>query len=452
MKHILLLGALILINSFFVSCKKLIDIDPPKNKLSQETLFQSDDLATSVVTGIYSRMAISQGSGSIHHLCGLSADEFINYNVGFAEFYKNKITTISSSNTSLYSNCYSLIYSANALLEGLEGPNKVSQSIKKQLQGEALFIRAFHYFYLVNLYGPVPIQLITDYNVTRKEPRSSVDLVYKQIITDLKSSETLLTDTYITTDRVRPNLSTVDALLARVYLYTKDWANAEKYASLVISKSKLYNLEDPDKVFLKNSNEAIWQLFPPVNGNTEEGNFFILSSIPYNVSLSKDFMLQTFEINDKRKTNWTNSYTEGTETFFYPFKYKLQYTTAVTEYSMVLRLAEQFLIRAEARTQQDKLSNAIDDIDRIRSRAGLTLLRDNNPTISKADLLILIQKERKAEFFSEWGHRWFDLKRTNQINLVLSPIKINWKSTDALYPIPFEETTRNQNVKQNDGY
>lgn len=453
MKHKILLIAILSIAFSHISCKKLVDIDAPKDKIAQETLFENDDLATTAITGIYSRMASLQGAGSIHHLCGMSADELKNYDLRSPEFYENQLTPINSSNNSLYLNYYSFIYSTNAVLEGLATSKNLTPTVNTQLKGEALFTRAFCYFYLVNLYGPVPLQLVTDYRITRKTTRTAVAEVYQQIISDLKTAEGLLTDKYVTSERVRPNLPAVQALLARTYLYLQDWSNAEKYSTLVIGKSNLYSLPVLDNVFLKNSSEAIWQLFPPVNANTAEGLFFNLINTPASISLSSDFQAnKVFEQNDRRSVSWVKSLTNTTGTYYYPSKYKIRSSTTITEYSMILRLAEQFLIRAEARAQQNNLSGSVDDLDKIRERAGLVPVRISNPSINEADLLADIQKERRVELFTEWGHRWFDLKRTGQATTVLQSLKSKWQITDILYPIPYDETSRNPNIKQNEGY
>lgn len=460
MKQNIIILIIFLIGSLTeLSCQKLIQVDPPKDTLIQKTIFQNNDIATSAVTGIYRNMAsvgFSSGNNtSITSICGLTADELNSHSTNLTEFYENQIVSSNTNvSTSLYFAPYQNIYTANTILEGLEAPNEITPPVKSQLQGEALFIRAFTYFYLVNMFGPVPLQLSSDYRITNIAPRVPVTLVYQQIIDDLKSAEGLLKDPYVTTERVRPNLAAVQALMARVYLFMKDWENAEKYASLVINKTNLYNLVDLDAVFLKNSKEAIWQLMPSaVSGNSNEGSLFILIATPINVSLNSGFALNGFEPNDNRKIAWVKSFTNATGTYYFPYKYKARTPTPVTEYSMVMRLAEQFLIRAEARTQQNNnLNGAIDDLDMIRKRAGIALIKTTNPNISPQDLLIAIQRERKVELFAEWGHRWFDLKRTETAEAVLKPIKPKWQSTDILFPIPQAEITANHNITQNDGY
>ncbi len=120
------------------------------------------------------------------------------------------------------------------------------------------------------------------------------------------------------------------------------------------------------------------------------------------------------KLDDKRLANWTGfrKLSSGA-TVYFPYKYKVRTNTsgALTEYSMVMRLAEQFLIRAEARIQQDKLDDGRADLDSVRIRAGLLPLPVN---LDKDALLLAVEQERKVELFVEWGHRWFDLKRTGR--------------------------------------
>ncbi len=115
----------------------------------------------------------------------------------------------------------------------------------------------------------------------------------------------------------------------------------------------------------------------------------------------------------------------------------------------MLRLAEQFLIRAEARAKTHNIMGAITDVNAIRRRAGL---RELPATLGETDLIAAIAQERRIELFAEWGHRWMDLKRTDKIDDVLKPIKPQWRNTQKFYPIPLLELTTNPNLTQNPGY
>ena len=154
------------------------------------------------------------------------------------------------------------------------------------------------------------------------------------------------------------------------------------------------------------------------------------------------------------KTNWLKTNVVNTPspaiTYYYPFKYKERLATSpVKEYNIVFRLAEQYLIRAEARAQLNNLMAAKNDLNLIRTRANLPAIIVND----KAAIMLAIEHERQIELFAEWGHRWFDLKRTNRSGSVLGPLKgSNWQMSDTLYPLPQVQLDLNVNLHQNPGY
>lgn len=312
-----------------------------------------------------------------------------------------------------------------------------------------LVMRALNFFYLVNLFGDVPMPLQTDYRVTALLPRTPVQDVYNQIVQDLTEAQTLLKPAYPSASRSRPNLWTATALLARVYLYQKNWVQAEAQSTAVIN-SGIYSLAaTPAGVFTATSNETIWQLLRD-NGNTAEGSNFIPSSATTRPTYALTaFLVGAFTTGDTRKSSWVGTSTVSGTPYLYPAKYKVRTTTPITEYYIYLRLAEQYLIRAEARAQQGNISGAQADLNKTRNRAGLA-----NTTASDApSLLLALEKERQVELMFEWGHRWFDLKRTGRIDAVLGTEKpAGWQPTDALYPIPDGQLKANPFLVQNPGY
>ena len=140
----------------------------------------------------------------------------------------------------------------------------------------------------------------------------------------------------------------------------------------------------------------------------------------------------------------------GTITLHYAYKYKANLNeTESLEYSILLRSAELYLIRAEARAHLGEINGAQQDVNSIRNRAGLPNTEAN--TIN--DLLSAILQERRIEFFTEHGHRWFDLKRTGLATETLQDQKLNWQPTDILFPVPESEIEVNPNLlPQNNGY
>ncbi|PWS32205.1 RagB/SusD family nutrient uptake outer membrane protein [Pedobacter paludis] len=461
------------------ACKKFVEVDPPTTKLNTDNVFLQDGTAISVVTGIFSQMsakngAIAGSSGDdITHMClypGLSADELklfssINSTSPLYSYYKNSLTINTLTGTDFWESSYSRIFQINSAIAGLTASNSLTADIKKQLLGESYFLRGLYYFYLTNLYGEVPIALTTDYSITRTLARSPQNLVYAQIKSDLIRAKELLSSNYLagnltttTTDRVRPTKMAAAALLSRVALYTSDYITAENQASEVIANGS-YDTVPLSLVFLKNSKETIWALQPVNSGtgqNTGEGALFNLPpsgpSDIYTVYLNPQ-LIDSFEAGDQRKTQWTNSLTVQGTTYNYAYKYQVgKVNTETVEFPIVLRLSEQYLIRAEARAMQQHFVTAMEDLNVIRRRAGLSGLSSN----STADALSKIIHERQVELFTEWGHRWLDLKRTGKINDVMVQAALakgtTWDPKWALYPIPINDINRDPNLIQNPGY
>jgi hypothetical protein len=380
-------------------------------------------------------------------LASYSSDEEINFSIdSYQEFNDNELTTANPFVLGLWSDMYTVIYKANAILEGLEGSTKITEALRKQLTGEAKFVRSFAYFYLTNLYGDVPLITATNYKTNVEQGRNTRNEVYQLIITDLKDAQALLSAdySYSQEERVRANQSAATTLLARTYLYTSDWINAETEATKVIEKS-LYALEpDLDLVFKKNSAESILQFHTSYVPN-DYFAFTVFDGGPTEGALRDTFVAE-FEPDDQRLLKWVQTIDVNNITYFFPGKYKV--FAEGEEYSTVLRLAELYLIRAEARAQQDNLAEAQDDINVIRNRASL----GNTTATNKEDLLLAIENERKVELFTEHGHRWLDLKRTNRVDDIISSIKGEfWQPTDALYPIPKSQIL-NSSILQNPGY
>jgi starch-binding outer membrane protein, SusD/RagB family len=447
------------------ACKKFVDVGDPKNSIPGSIVYSTDATAKAVMNGIYSKMIsgsgyASGGPNSITLLAGLSADEFRNFQNGspWIIYYTNTLTPLNSA-TNLWSEPYNTIGDVNALIEGLENSNTITDATKKELLGEAKFVRAFCYFYLTNLFGEVPLITSSNYKVNALAANNSKNEIYSNILSDLKDAQTLLAPDYSFGGgkRVVPNQSAATALLARVYLFLGDWPNAEAQATIVINNPLFQLLPNLSSVFLGNSSEAIWQLMPTSSNtnNTNEGGMFIPASgsNPTFVSLSS-FLLTAFESGDNRRLKWVDSTKVNGSYIYYPGKYKVKGgASSLTEYSMVLRLAEQYLIRAEAKAQQNNIFGAQSDLNMIRLRAGLA----NTAANDKSSLLAAILHERQVELFTEWGHRWLDLKRTNTVDAVMSTITpqkggVTWQSFQQLYPIPQSEILNDPNLHQNSGY
>ena len=462
-------------------CKKFVEINPPATEITGATVYSNNVSAAAAMTGIYDVMEgspynLSDGFSSISLSVGLEADELTNYsstNLNNQQFYANALTSSSSGSSNYYfwTELYQDIYYANAVLEGLNNSAAVTDSIKNQLIGEAEFMRAFLHFYATNLYGDVPLVTTTNYQENNALSRTPQAQVYQQIIADLTDAQGKLPGNFVnyqglaSTQRIRPNQGAATAMLARVYLYLGKYDSAAMEASALINNVALYSLDTLNGVFLANSTEAIWQLEPVQPGvNTWDAEAFVLTSNPGttqgNVALSPN-LENSFEPNDQRFNDWVGIFVDpsSNDTFYFPNKYKVYLQNEpVTEYNMVLRLGEQYLIRAEAEANGagNGISAAIADLNVIRLRAGLPAYSGGTDQTS---VVAAILHERQVELFTEWGHRWFDLRRTKNLNTVMgSPGNVCaekggvWNPDWALMPLPLSEILTNKNLSQNSGY
>jgi len=461
---------------FIVSCKKLVEVPGPTTSMRSANVFSNDATSIAVLTGIYtslSQWGVTYGLPAMSVYPGLSSDEQILYapgsNTSYLPVYQNNLTVANlPGGLDIWTSTYGLIYRCNLAIEGLTNNTALTPAVEQQLMGEAKFTRAFCYFYLVNLYGDVPLVTSTSYTINATLPRTPKDQVYRQMIADLTEAAGVMSDHYVdatlanaSSERVRPIKWAANALLARTYLYTGKYDSAEMQATAVINNTSLYRLTGRDTVFLKNSNEAIWQIQPVnIGQNTSDGLFFILPSSGPNYSSTtylSNHLIDSFETGDQRLVDWVNSVTVPVggvpTTYFYPYKYKVNApNVAVTEYEMVMRLAEQYLIRAEARAQQGHLSDAAADLNVVRARAGL----GNTGASTQPELFAAVQHERQTELFTEWGNRWLDLKRTGKVDAIMTLVTPEkggvWKTTQQFYPVPLTDIKYDPNMVQNPGY
>ncbi|HSZ33172.1 MAG TPA: RagB/SusD family nutrient uptake outer membrane protein, partial [Puia sp.] len=258
-------------------------------------------------------------------------------------------------------------------------------------------------------------------------------------------------------------------MLARVNLYLKKWSAADSAATAVINSGQFSlvplpmvpefppNVNPDSDAFSANSVEAILQ-FETVNVRpwaTAEGDAIEPSRAGgFPGFILENSVINGFESNDLRRSAWVDSIVFNGATYYYPTKYKVWRGASgnITEYYMVLRFAEQYLVRAEAEANGagGGPGSAIADLNIIRTRAGLSPLSDTTGDISSA-----IKQEWRNEFFAEWGHRWLDLKRWGMALSTLDTIPIkgsNINNNQLLYPIPLPEIQDDPNLIQNPGY
>ncbi|KAF2334582.1 RagB/SusD family nutrient uptake outer membrane protein [Flavobacterium nitrogenifigens] len=440
-------------------CSNFTDVDLPSSQLTSGTVFEEKSTANAAMLDVYSKIResgiLTGYTSGISSQLGLYADELQFYGAsgtGLANYYNNSLVATDPQIAVTWNSSYTQIYSANAVIEGLERSKALPADFKQQLKGEALFVRALLHFYLLNLYGPVPYITSTDYKINSNAARMTEMAVYELIEKDLEQSITLLQKEYNGSYRVRPNKATAQTLLARVYLYSEKWEEASNMASTVLNQSDLYVWPTSlDLEFKKESKATIWQLISNVEGaNTYQGNVFIfIQGPPPSMALTEN-LVNAFSSGDLRKTKWLKAVSNGTLTWYHPYKYQEKSNTATSlEYPIVFRMAELNLIRAEARARAGDLIGAKEDLNKTRNLAGL----GDTAAIEPAEIIDAVLTERRLEFFTEFGHRFFDLKRLGRLDQEISPLKPQWKTTNRLLPLPQSELTLNPNLSpQNEGY
>lgn len=451
MKDCIRYSLTLFVSLYMFGCQMFVDVEPPSDQLTTETVYKDDETAKSAMIGLYIEMSQSPSftNGAIARLTALSSDEMVSNSADDLEFQEN---VISSESTQLLEQIwkpgYRYIYFANTILNGLENSNLVTDEVKKRLKGEAKFIRAFAHLNLVTLFGDVPIVNTSDLEANLRVAKSPTTEVYKFVEDELEEAKLLLPETHPYSSqaggRTYPTKWAASALLSRVLLYQGKYARAEEESDIIINATEYFDLIiSLSDVFSKTSTEAIWQLDPVIPGmNTWEASIFLPTDGLPTYSIT-EYLLNSFEPGDKRREVWMDSVQE--QDIFYNSKYTGDESQLHTE----LRLGEIYLIRAEARNYLEKTEAAVADLNQIRERAGLESLHN----MTQADVVNAIERERQAELFGE-GHRWIDLIRWESASKRLKDIPFKkWRDTATRYPVPQSEIAKNKNLlPQNKGY
>lgn len=449
---------IIILSLFVQSCSDFSEVDLPKDQITRDLVFKDEALAKSAMAAVYRSLEesgfLSGSSSGAQSYLSCYVDELTSYATSgsdTSQFFTLTHNQTTGTVLNLWTVSYKQIYYINSVIEGLE-KSDLSADFKEKLTAEALFLRGLIHLYLTETFGDVPYIKTTSYTVNMKVHRDPQNTVYGMISEDLLASLRGLPDTLTKGARVKPTKVAAYAVLSRLAYYQSRWDDAVFYSSKVLSDPG-YGMETSiDKTFLKDSSSAIFQLMPYNNTyNTNEGNFFILRTAPpARVALAAEFVAG-FEAGDLRRSQWVGEIKDSqNNSYNYPFKYKqFNITSATLEYSVILRVEEQYLIRAEAYTRNNQVALAKDDLNKLRARVNLQPLSPN----SSAEMIDAVMKERKYELFTEFGHRFYDLKHHNQLDSVMSAVKSSWKSYFQLLPIPEAELLLNPNLNpQNNGY
>lgn len=440
LKNILLVATLLMT----ASCKKYLQ-ETPNNALPTESAITDAGTARAAIIGAYDRV---QGYyASSYPTLGTITTDNVVFNGTLSEYLQldqNAVPTDNVITVAAYQGIYRAINSANSVIAYVPGVQdaQLTTAERNKILGEAYFIRALGYFDLARGWGGVQLQLkpTTDLSVLTGIKRSTLDQTYDQVLADLTQAEQLLPED--ATTRNRAQKSAARALRARLHLYRRQWALAESYATQVISNTK-YTLVKPYKNFYTapfQTAESVLELAYSVNDRNTYWNLWYPSSAGGQYTLKPSDALVA-KLNNPAIGGSRNSLIAGSGSSVYGVLYNT--TSTSIDPSYLIRIAELYLIRAEARAQQGKLTDAAADLNAVRARADVGA----TTATTQAQLLQAIEDENGIEFAFE-AHRWFDLVRTERAGAVLGLTNRNY----WLFPIPYSDILSDPDVTQNPGY
>lgn len=440
----------------FTACESLIDVKYPTNQLGTPQVFEDVQTANAALANIYSLLRdqslLSGGSfNGVGSRLGSYADELDYYTFdqnGNMDIYQNQVQESNTSISNVWNFSYQQIYYANAVIYGVEQSTALSGNDKNRIKGEALLLRSLLYFYLQQLFGDIPYTTSLDYEYNRAIAKTEDAALLTLLERDVTEAVTLLGDDYRNEERIYPNRKVAQLLLARIYLLQEEWLLGEEVLENIL-QSPLYQYEpDINEVFHKSGKHILWQLKPQNSGDatSEVPFYYFVNSAPPNYALTQD-LVDAFAGNDLRKQEWIAEITVNGQSWYRPDKYKNRQNNT-NEYSIVFRLEEAYFMMAEVLARQNRMDNAIPYLNASRERAGLTPFT----SLPEEEFYNELMAEKRREFFVEFGHRFFDLKRWGRLG-ELSVMKPNWEGYKQVWPLPQSELLMNPNLyPQNSGY
>jgi hypothetical protein len=452
-------------------CKKYLD-QKPENSLTRDEFFKTEADANTAIIGVYDAL----------QACASQFLKWGEYRADLVSFDTDPVYLHSIDNQNAISNwslVYSLIGRANIVIEKVPEIPALDKDFTveegRAIVGEALFLRALSYFYLVRAFKEVPLVLEAPSSdaVNFRVPKSSADSVLSQIEADLITAEKDLPTEYgrLIETKGRATKGAANALLTDVYLWRKKWSEAAAASKKVMDNSQ-YELVDASQWFSifsqKNSKESIFEIqfdaaLSEINTSLQSAGSGLVNNSLYNL----------FKEDNDLVRGLNRTYTESGSRSFW--KYTGLTTDNVPRGSadpnfIVYRLADVMLMRAEALAHlgNAEKAEAAELINQIRDRANLPRYDPLNENTEVKDFMFVILRERAMELAME-GKRWFDLVRIatneNDDNILISRVvasrlvanraQVRSRIIDprAWYlPILKDELARNPKLTQNPYY
>lgn len=478
-KNRLYIMILLALGSF--SCDDFLSLQPDYQINDQSFYENANDFEASIV-GPYANLQDIHNA-SFLYLSELNTDNLIvtlqSPEVSVLECDEVRLTPNNSYVGNIWNLSYNAISRCNNILTRIETA-KISEQLRNQYKGEAHFLRAYNYFNLVRLFGPVQLvkkefrspNEVATFDLARKP----VNDIYNLIIEDLEIADDLLKNVS-TLGKGRASSGAAKALLGKVYLTQKDYGKAAIYLKQIIDDNKYTLISNYASLFAKNNDDLPESIFEIkyLTGSVGEGNSFAQQLIPTLYGgmallpgnqlgggrLSPTTSLQNaYEPGDLRKNASISDSIPLTNGSVYRMLYGKKFVdfTATNVADMnnnftAIRYADVLLMYAEVLNETSKTDDAHLYINQVRRRAGLGDLTG----LSKDEMFLSIEKERRIEFLYE-GHRWFDLVRTGRAVEVLnkyftdSGLSYTVEQNELLMPVPQRERDINPALDQNPGY
>ncbi|UPK71803.1 RagB/SusD family nutrient uptake outer membrane protein [Chitinophaga filiformis] len=432
------------------SCKKFLDVQP-EQQVDDSQAITNLGSAETAVNGLYNLLGNDSYYGSnFQALSYLSGGDiqWTGSQSAPAQIANRQITADNANVASSWAAIYRTILSANYIIDVIPklADPLFTQVKKDQLTGEAYFVRALSYFDLARGWGGVqliltPTRLPGDHAGIK---RSSLDETYQQVLSDLNKAAELLP---LSTNRNRATRKTAWALKARYFLYRQQWDSADLYATRIIDDVANYRLLKPYNAFFANNAtataESVFEISYSVSFKNGHFNWWLPPALGGRREWAPNAQLVAL-LNDPAIGGNRNALIGQTAPPGNLWYGKLYYRTPTgTDPAYLIRIAELYLIRAEARAKNGLLTEALQDLNAIRDRAGIA----PSTADTKEAILLAIENERRLEFAFE-GDRWFDLVRTGRVANVLGLTDKN----RYVFPIPADELLADGNLDPNPGY
>lgn len=443
----------------------------PQAEVTEDKAISDRKGAQAAVAGLYSQLQSSNYyGGNFLIMSDVSSD--VAQSIGSWDFYREMDTYVidksNLENGNLWAGAYRAINVANNIIDQVPALTDLSEEEKNAILGQAYFVRGLAYFDLSRVYGGVPgvvgtlgVPIVTtpsrQVDNSLFPARASLLESYNQAEADLLKSLDLLPEEYI--DDIAATKSqavkgSARALLSRFYLYVNKPVQAEAYADEVIAAIKFYSLVPGFSTIFTSefTSEAIFELKFNSADQSTINNWYFPASLGGrgDVASHDSFYAEATADPDDVRGKMFGYY--ASKDVYYPTRYS---STSGTNNIQIIRLGEVYLNRAEARAKNGDIEGALEDLNKIRARAGVDPITN---LTGQQEVLNAIWQERKLELAFE-GHSFFDLVRTGQALSVITGVSrtngpdVNLQDPNRqVFPIPAFDIDANSNLVQNDAY